>query len=374
MRIAINCRSFLNKSYTGIGRYTYELVKSLSHIDHANEYLLYAPKGFFHFPKRISFLRSPNFSFKVDCLKRGPEKMLREAHVYHAPSPEHLKPFADSTKIVVTVHDLIFKTYPEGHTHETIRTAEEQFKRIVQMADKIICCSESTLRDLKRYFSIKDGQAVVIYPGVNRDEFYLLKEEERQLAQRFLAARGVKSPFILFVGTIEPRKNLTNLLRAFELLKSRNDFSGKLVLAGMKGWLAEEALASLKEKHLQNEIQWLGFVSNKILRYLYNTAEVFVFPSFYEGFGFPIVEAMSCGAAVVASGVSSCAEIARDAAFQVDPYRPEDIAEAIKRILCDSSLKKELQIKGLKRAQHFSFRKTAQQTLAVYGEVCGKRA
>ena len=198
-----------------------------------------------------------------------------------------------------------------------------------------------------------------------------MDEKEQELAGNFLRTCGIERPFILFVGTLEPRKNLPNLIRAYHLLKAQKRFTGKLVVAGMKGWLTEELFALLKELRLEKEVRWLGFVSNQALRYLYNTTAVFVFPSFYEGFGFPLVEAFSCGAAVVTSNVSSCPEVAGDAALQVDPSHPEEIALAIQRILNDPVLKKDLQEKALRRPREFSFRKTAEQTLAVYEEVCG---
>lgn len=367
MRVAINCRSFLLKNYTGIGRYAYNLVKSLSEIDHETEYWLYAQKKYFDFKRSVPKVPGENFSVKVDWFGQGIAKILNPIDIYHAPSPDFIS--IQNAKIIVTVHDLVYKTYPEGHTQQTRETTEKQLTQIVQQADRIICCSQSTINDLRQYFSVKEGQLRLVYQGVNKNIFYPLRGESLNIARNELAKRGIKEPFILFVGTIEPRKNLQNLLLALSTLKKKNKFKGKLVVSGMKGWMLEGLDSVIKKLKLENEVIFPGYVSDDELRALYNLCEVFIFPSFYEGFGFPIVEAFSCGAAVITSNISSCPEIAADAASIVNPYNPDEMAEAISRIMDDEKLKNALRTRALGRATHFSFRKNAEETLAVYKEV-----
>lgn len=367
MRIAINCRSFLLKNYTGIGRYAFNLVKSLSDIDKENEYWLYVQKKYFDFKRSIPRVPGANFSVKVDWFGQGMSKTLNPVDIYHAPSPDFIS--IQNAKIVVTVHDLVYKTYPEGHTPQTRDTTEKQLAQIVGQADRIICCSQSTINDLRQYFPVKDGQVRLVYQGVDRDIFYPMKGVEKELAQKALSRHGIKEPFVLFVGTIEPRKNLQNLLLAISTLKNKKKFKGKLVVSGMKGWMLEGLAEVVKKFKLENDVIFLGYVSDDELRALYNLCEVFVFPSFYEGFGFPIVEAFSCGAAVITSKVSSCPEISADAASIIDPYNPDDIAEAIVRVTEDQTLKNALRTRALGRATHFSFKKTAEETLAVYKEL-----
>lgn len=367
MRIAINCRSFLKKNYTGIGRYAHNLVTHLSEIDRENEYCLYVQKRFFDPQRRVPRIPAKNFSVKLDWFNRGPGKTLGKVDVYHSPSPDFIH--VPGAKIIVTVHDLIYKTYPQGHTPQTCATTDQQLHAIVKQADRIICCSQSTGNDLKKFFDVDEQRIRLIYQGVDKSVFYPLNDEERKGAHSVLQKQGIDQPFLLFVGTIEPRKNLLNVLAACAILKEKKKFDGKLVVAGMKGWLSEglkEVIGNLK---LEEDIIFLGYVTDEELRCLYNLAEVFVFPSFYEGFGFPIVEALSCSAAVVTSNVSSCPEIAGDAALTVEPDNPEDIAGAIGRILQDNAFKVGLQQKAIERAKHFSFRRTAQQTLKVYEEV-----
>ncbi len=368
MRVAIDCRSFLKRQYTGIGRYAYHLVKSLTEIDRNNEFQLYARKRLFDFHKQLPRFQAKNFTPHIDRFNRGPAHTLKDTDIFHFPSPSELKA-PHSAKIIVTVHDLIFKAFPEGHTRATIELGCQQFEDIKKKASHIICCSQSTVNDLQKYFQIPKEKISLVDQGVNKNTFYTLEEQERLLAHRVIQEKGIEGPFILSVGTIEPRKNLVNLIYAFSQLKSAKKFSGVLVVAGMKGWMSEDLGALIEKLQLKDDIIFLGYLSNQELCYFYNLAKVFVFPSLYEGFGFPIVEAFCCSVPVVTSNVSSCPEVAGDAALMVDPKNSEEIAQAIDQIISDLSLADLLKQKGLLRAENFSFKKTAMETLRVYNEV-----
>ncbi len=366
MRIAINCRSILKPQRTGIGRYTHHLIEALARADHANDYFLYAPRGIFDFKRVNPSSPAPNFKVRRDCFSLGPEKVCGPVDVYHLPSPDFLGTLR--CKIVVTVHDLIDKAYPQSHTPQTIDLSDRKMRDVVARADKIICCSQTTRDDLHRFFKVDAGRTCVIYQGVDRTVFFPLAPDEEGYADSVLKGLGVTQPFILFVGTIEPRKNLSNLLEAFAALKAKKKFAGKLVIVGTKGWMMDPLADTFSRKGLSGEAVFLGYVTDEQLRVLYNKTEAFVFPSLYEGFGFPIVEAFACGAAVVASNTSSCAEVAGDAALTVAPDQPQDIAAGILRVIEDPSLKASLKAKGLKRADQFSFDTTARRTLEVYQE------
>lgn len=368
MNIAINCRSFLNQNYTGIGRYTFNLVKSLSELDQENRYLLYARQGIFHHNRGLSSLKFKNFSVKSDWLRLGPQRSLKDIDIYHSPSPENIQ-FNNHVKVIATVHDVIFKAFPEGHTPKAIQETEKNFQSFISKAAKIICCSKNTARDLQKYFSVADNKIATIYQGVDKNIFYMIGPEEEKWAFDILKSKGIEGAFILSVGTIEPRKNLKNILQAFHVLKSKGKFKGKLVVAGMKGWLSEDLEGVLNKLNLKKDVIFLGFLSDEELRCLYNKALAFVFPSFYEGFGFPIVEAFCCGVPVITSSISSCPEVAGDAAILVDPHNSEQIAFSLEHLLEDEDLRWSLRENGLKRAGDFSFLKTAQKTLEVYREV-----
>ena len=296
MHIAINCRSFSRKQFTGIGRYASSLVASLSQIDAANRYSLYTTRGWGEVKSRITRRDASNFAVKFDWLKRGAAKTLISVDIYHAPSPEVL-PELDA-RIIVTVHDLIYKTYPQGHTQETLALSDAQFQSFIPRAARIICSSRSTQNDVNRYFPEAKNKTCCIYQGVDTNIFYPLPQWEVASSWEKAREKGAAGPFILFVGTIEPRKNLKGLLEAFARLKQKKVFDGNLVVIGMAGWKGEGVTGLIEHLGIKDDVIFPGFVSNDELRVFYNLAEVFVFPSFYEGFGYPILEAFSCGAGV----------------------------------------------------------------------------
>ena len=364
MRIAINCRSILLSQRTGIGRYTYHLLDSLGKADQANQYILHAPKRLFDFKRRLpDFSRYKNFKNHLDYFHHG----VGRADIYHLPSPDRIGAY--SGKLIVTIHDLIYKTFPQGHMAETIELTEKYMKDIARKADGIICVSENTRRDLHRFFDIPQEKSCVVHNGVDHAVFFPLAQDERLQAATGLKSLGINKPFILCVGTIEPRKNLAGLLESFALLKSKMKFQGSLVVTGMKGWMGENISGLIKKMNIQTDVIFTGFVSDDQLRQLYNMAEAFVFPSFYEGFGFPILEAFCCGAAVITSNTSSCAEIASDAAVTLDPKDITGLAQAMEQVLTDKILREHLRQAGLNRAKDFSFLTTAEKTLDVYKRI-----
>ncbi len=361
MRISINCISILSSHRTGIGRYTYHLLDSLGRLDQSNEYILHGPQNFFNFSRHLpSFTGYPNLRRYPDYLNWG----VRRCDIYHFPSPSMLR--MHRGKLIVTLHDLIYKTFPQTHTAQTIEMTQKHMEAIASRADAVICVSENTRRDLHSFFNISPEKSCVIYNGVDHRIFYPLSDHQRLAASASLKNMGVNKPYVLYVGTIEPRKNLNGLLESFAMLKSRKVFEGQLVVAGDIGWMSESREALIKKLGIEKDVVFTSFVSDEQLCQLYNMTELFVLPSFYEGFGFPIVEAFCCGAVVVTSKTSACAEIAGQAALTIDPQDPTRIAQAMEQALTDKNLKKSLRQVALSRAKEFSFDKTAQATLALY--------
>ncbi|HOY10004.1 MAG TPA: glycosyltransferase family 1 protein [Candidatus Omnitrophota bacterium] len=367
MRVAINCRSFLKENKTGIGRYAFNLVRSLGEIDPDNEYWLYARKRILDFRRRLPRFSSGKFKVKADYFNRGTDAVLRGADVYHSPSLDFIG--FTSGKVVVTVHDLIYKVFPQGHTPETRDISERQMREVVRKADHIICCSQATLDDLVRHFPVDKARLSVIHQGVDKGVFFPLRGQALAAARRVVQQKGVDGPFLLFVGTLEPRKNLLHLLEAFERVKARGTFRGRLVVIGMRGWMMEQLQTRLAGMKARADVILPGFVTDEELRCFYNCADVFIFPSFYEGFGFPVLEAFCCGAPVITSRGSACGEVAAGAAEMIDPESPAEISEAIRRIVHDEGCRQRLKAAALKRAEDFSFRKTAEETLRVYQRV-----
>ncbi|MBI4309711.1 MAG: glycosyltransferase family 4 protein [Candidatus Omnitrophica bacterium] len=362
MRIAVNCRSILLNNRTGIGRYTYHLLDALGKVDGHNAYSLYAPLRLFDRKRRLPDFPYKNFRRQVDRFHKG----VGPADIYHVPCPDDIGHYEG--KLVVTVHDLIYKTYPQAHTQQTIDLTERYMGQMVRRADKIICISDHTREDVHRFFDVPRQKTCAILNGVDHAIFYPI--EDLAPAQAFLKTIGVNGGFVLFVGTIEPRKNLAGLLQAMGQLKTAGKKLPHLVVAGMRGWMMEKITPVIEQSGLKDRVIFTGFVTDAQLNMLYNTCAMFVFPSFYEGFGFPIVEAFCAGALVVASKTSSCLQISGDAALLVDPARPDDIAGAIMRLMEDAALAQQLRQKALARAKSFSFEKTARETVNVYEQLC----
>lgn len=364
MRIGIDIRSTLKKK-TGVGYYTINLVNSLARIDGANSYCLYSRIRPFGRSKQLPPLPGSNFCHRVDYSGRGPKKALKEVDLFHTSSYDLLPP--NGANFVVTVHDLIPKSFPQGHTKDAIRRMEEGLVSTLERADKIIADSQCTKSDLFKWLRVKEEKVRVIYPGV--DQEFSPVEGKKDLYICLKIKYNIDFNYILYVGTIEPRKNLKGLIRAYKILKSQHNVTHRLVISGMKGWMYQEVFDLVKELNLSSDITFTGYVPKEDLVTLYNLADVFVYPSFYEGAGLPILEAFACGVPVVTSNCSCMPEIAGEAAVFVDPHEPKEIADGVLKALKDEGLRSHLKEKGLLRAREFSWERTAREMLEVFEEV-----
>lgn len=367
MQIAISCRSMMGKKPTGIGRYTNQLIHHLGLVDSTNTYWLYARKSFFDRKRSLPSVSHPNMRVKPDYLNLGPARIVAGCDLFHSPSPEDVSQVPG--KVIVTIHDLIYATYPQSHTPETIAITSKNMEMIVRRADKLICISQSTRDDLHKYFNIAQDKTAVVYNGVNHQFFYPLSSADKDQARQWIKSKGIEGKFALCVGTLEPRKNLLGICQAMAELKGKGKLNFKLAVAGMQGWLSTNTRDIIGTLGLLDDIVFLGFVSDEELAGLYNCATVFVFPSFYEGFGFPILEAMACGCPVITSHHSSCGELAQDAAITIDPKNTTAMAEAMASLMNDADLRQRYMTAGLTRAGEFSFEKTARETVAIYEQV-----
>ncbi|MCL4459983.1 MAG: glycosyltransferase family 4 protein [Chloroflexi bacterium] len=287
-------------------------------------------------------------------------------------SPDFIPPFRRRCKSVITVHDLAFLHYPQLLTAESKRYYG-QIRQAVESAEGIIAVSESTKRDLREQLGVPETKITVIYEAA--DAIFRSIVDAEQVCSELWSRFRLKDAFFLFVGTLEPRKNLPTLLRAYELLR-RQQGAGtslrqlpSLVIAGARGWLYEEIFALVQTLQLEKSVIFVGAVTADDLLYLYNGALALIMPSLYEGFGLPALEAMSCGTAVIVSNCSSLPEVVGEAAVQVDPNDFEQLALVMQRLLVDNALRADLQRKGLERAKQFSWEQTARQTLEVYRRV-----
>ena len=280
--------------------------------------------------------------------------VLPDIDIFHTSSYDLDKP--KKAKYIVTVHDVIIKAYPCGHNEKTIREIDEKLKKVLGEADILVADSHSTKKDLMRFYDVSESRISVIYPGVQLFEV--------------TPVRGLTSniPYILFVGTLEPRKNIDGLIKAFNWLKKEQGVDHKLYIAGMKGWMFEDIFKEYEKSEFKKDIIFKGYVSDRELSALYQNASLFVYPSFYEGFGLPIVEAFSHGVPVVTSKTSSCGEIAGDSALLVDPSNGKEIREAMAKLIADKDLREQMARRGIERARQFTWRDTANEFLKLVGE------
>jgi glycosyltransferase involved in cell wall biosynthesis len=283
-------------------------------------------------------------------------------------SPDFIPPLFGCRRSVITVHDLAFLLYPQFLTAESRRYYNGQIRRAVRQADAIITVSQATRVDLMDRLAVPSDKITVIQHGADPEFQPLPVEAIAPVLSKF----GLTPGYLLFIGTFEPRKNVAGLLAAYALLRQRSAETPPLVLAGGKGWLFEATAARVHDLQLQAHVHFIENFATAEAPALYNGASLFVWPSHYEGFGFPVLEALGCGLPTVISDRTALSEVAGDAALQINPDDPEALAEALHRVLTDSALRAGMRQRGLLQSQKFSWEKAARETLAVYQQVLSR--
>ncbi len=267
-----------------------------------------------------------------------------------------------SCKRILTIHDMAWTKYPDAVQGPMLRILSSLADQ-VHSSDRVLVVSEATKQDLIRYCRVDSQKVRVIYNGVS-ERFHPLSGSLEAVRERY----GLPKRFVLFVGTVEPRKNLARLVEAFNHAAGRIEQS--LVVVGAKGWKTSPIYQEISRSPVRDRIHVAGFVPDEDLPAVYNLADAFMYPSLYEGFGIPVVEAMACGIPVVTSDVSSLPEVAGDAALLVDPLDTARLAEAMERIVHDHAMRAALRAKGLERAKRFSWDASAAQVVQCFRELC----
>lgn len=382
MRIGIDCRMF-QSSFTGIGRYTFELVKSLEKISvqnelaAKNEYILFfnEPEFSSFTPQEPNFKKilvdAPHYSLKeqIKFLKILNSENLDLMHFTHFNAPiRYKKPF------IVTIHDLTHNLFP-GRKMKSFpyRLAYKAVvKNAVKKAAKVIAVSNNTKEDLIKILKVPEKKIEVIYEGAN-EEFHRLSDDDLKKYEKILAEKyGISKPFLLYTGVHRYHKNLVRLIEAFKILVDGDSRSSshpdlQLVITGKSDPLYPEVESEAVKQNLQNKVIFTGLVKEDELIALYNLANIYVFPSLYEGFGLPVLEAFACGTPICASNISSLPEIAGEGnAIFFNPADPKDMADKIEKVLIDIKLAEDLICKGSERIKFFSWEKMAKEILKVY--------
>jgi glycosyltransferase involved in cell wall biosynthesis len=296
------------------------------------------------------------------------KNLLDGLDIIHNPAHFYLinKP---GKRYVCTIHDLTPVLFPAWHPLWKVWFSRYFFPRLVKNSDKIIADSLNTKQDLINYYSVSPGKIAVIYLGTAPEFQPLPKSEVASIRDKY----DLKNPFVLFVGNIEPRKNIPTLLKAFSICRKKLP-KLKLVIVGQKGWKYDEVYTTIAGLRLENEVIFLHYVPHDDLPAIYNAAELFVYPSLYEGFGLPPLEAMQCGVPVITSNTSSLPEIVGENGAMVSPYDVQGLVDLMSALLIDPHLREENIRNGLSRAKMFSWEKCAQQTRDVYEELYNRVA
>ena len=284
---------------------------------------------------------------------------------------QYTAPLACPVPIVVSVHDVSFLEHPEYFTRDRAMQLQFTVRRTVYRAARILTGSEFSKASILKVYGDLNEDKVVVVPNAAAQEFRPIARETAAAAvrERF----QIHAPFVLSVGDLQPRKNQIGLIRAFaRLVRAYPQLKQNLVLAGKETWFADQVHRAARESGVADRIQFCGFVADNDLLQLYNACDLFVFPSFYEGFGLPALEAMACGRSVVCSHTSALPEVVDGAAILFDPYSIDEIGRALADLLLDPELRARMERLGLQRAAHFSWQKTAQRTLSVFHDVLEK--
>jgi glycosyltransferase involved in cell wall biosynthesis len=285
--------------------------------------------------------------------------------VVHA--PVNVIPLASRRATVVTIHDLAFLEYPEQDPSMQRRYLAAMTRASTQRADRVITVSHFTGRDVAERLDVDPTRITAIPNGV--DSMFTPRQGSDDL-HRFRWKNSLPEHFLLFVGTLQPRKNLIGLLRAYALIEQSARIP--LYIVGGEGWMYREIFDEVKQLDIDRDVVFAGYAPSKTLPLWYSAATACIYPSYYEGFGLPVLEAMACGVPVVTSNRTSLPEVAGEAAILVDPDDPDDIARGIATVIADSGRRVEMQVAGIEQAAKFTWQRTARETVAVYRNVLGR--
>jgi glycosyltransferase involved in cell wall biosynthesis len=355
----------LNRTLTGVGTYVYHLVRELSKTEDISLITYQDLSLPFDVPTVIMnpFGVFSNHSLYLWHLYvNGALHRTTEFDIIH--SPENAAFITSVTcKKVVTIHDLILYLFPHyaGLLHRV--RCRMLLPWTVKTADGIIAVSQSTKRDLVTRVGVPEQKITVIYPGVGPEFSPCNPNTVKEIREKY----HLNHPFILYTGTLAPHKNVSTLVTSFRRLKD-SGMPHSLVLTGIRGWRYHSVLETVRRLHLEKDVVFTGYIPYEDLPGMYSAADLYVYPSLYEGFGLPVVEAMACGCPVIASNVSSLPEVVGDAGVLITPT-VDELATSMQEVLRDESLRDELSRKGLERASRFTWEKTAAETKKVYEEL-----
>jgi glycosyltransferase involved in cell wall biosynthesis len=348
---------------TGVGHYTFEIAQALTRVAPEYHFQFLYPSSFapVNISGAVPAVRVPVGPVGRHWWSTGLPKYVRREKFDLFHGTNYDVPLWRQCATVLTVHDLSLLLFPETHEKRSVTRARRRLPMMLKTADAVIVPTDAIRQEVADYFGVKQQKLFVVHEAPR--EFFVPVDQEMTVATR--EKFGIGDEFVLAVGTIEPRKNLQTLIEAFErVVKARENV--QLVIAGGRGWLSGPVFSLLERSPVRSRIVLTDYLHDSDLRDLYSACRVFVYPSLYEGFGLPPLEAMACGAPVIASSVSALVETTGDAALLVEPKDVDGFAAAIIEVLSDAELRGKLSTAGHRRAKEFSWDKAAIETLSVY--------
>lgn len=374
MRIGIDGRAAKWYRGTGIGTYTYQLINCLNKIDNINNYLLFMPENCkAEFPFKDNFhLNNIAEGVNTDFWDVvNIPNILKNSNIelYHVPQNGVGLPNNKECRFAITLHDVIPYKMPETVSNRYLKIFHEHIPKIVEMCDGIITVSNYSKHDIMKSFNFPEEKIFVTH--LASEDIYkpLNRNLSKEISKKYYS---IDDNFILYVGGFSPRKNIIGLIEGFSKLISIYKKDIKLVIAGKKGKSYDSYKNRAEELGISDKVIFPGFISVEHLPYIYNAARLFVYPSFYEGFGLPPIEAMSCGIPVIASNATSVPEVVGDGGLLIDPNDVDSLCYSMFRVLLDDELRERLILSGIVKSSELSWQKTAQQTLIAYSKISNK--
>lgn len=364
----------LSEAKTGVGHYTFELAQALAELAPRDEFRLVSHTSFAPslkdeierkpLPLNLSLVEEKPHAFDRFWWTVGLPRLLKRERFALFHGTNYDVPVWNACPTVLSIHDLSLQLYAETHERRRVRRANRRLPLMARAATMIVTHLETVRREIIEHFNVPATRIVAV-PAAPRSLFSPVPFAETIETRRRL---GIKDEFILFVGTLEPRKNLHTLVQSFGEILRATKHRTQLVIVGKKGWLMSELFAGIETSGFKDNLCLTGYLTDEELRALYSSCRVFVYPSLYEGFGLPPLEAMACGAPVIASRIPSLAETTADAALLVEPTNATALAQSILAVLENDNQRQQLRAAGLKRSAEFSWTRTAKTMREVYAE------
>lgn len=372
MKISLELQPIL-KTKSGVGWYSYEIIRRLCE---RNVELQGSVFNFLNRNNIDSILKEFNFEIEVcsfmpytvyrrtwNCFPVKYNHLFKSnADIYHFIN--FIVPPRVDGKVIVTVYDMVYKTFPETMHNSNFKRLEKNLKYSVDRADIIITISENSKKEIAEYLKVRPDKIEIVPPGV---EFQVYnKEFSKTELEKIKEKYNLPEEYVLYLGTLEPRKNIESIIDAFGLYKQKRKNNLKLVIAGNKGWMYDSIFKRVKDLNIENEVIFTGYVDEEDKPCIYKMSRIFLFPSLYEGFGMPVLEAMASGVPVITSNTSSLPEVCGDAAVLVEPKDISSICDGIIRLQEDYDFRQQLVEQGFMQCKKFTWERSVEKLIKVY--------